>query len=82
MGHAASEAVKAPHDHDIEAALQIKPDYAEAHNNLGIALSFTPGRLQDAIAEYRAALRIRPDHANLVSERIRVLRASRPPSEK
>jgi tetratricopeptide (TPR) repeat protein len=29
---------------------------------LGNALAETPGRLADAIAEYKAALRIEPDH--------------------
>jgi protein O-mannosyl-transferase len=67
---------------EFQAALRIKPDYAEAHVNLGDALSQIPGRQPEAFAEYQAALRIRPDYANLVSERIRVLRASRPPSEK
>jgi protein O-mannosyl-transferase len=67
---------------EYQAALRIRPDYAEAHVNLGDALSQIPGRQPEAIAEYRATLRIRPDYANLVSERIRALRASRPPSEK
>jgi tetratricopeptide (TPR) repeat protein len=67
---------------EYQAALQINPDDAEAHMNLGNALSQTPGRQPEAIAEYQAALRIRPDYANVVSERMRVLRASRPPSEK
>jgi tetratricopeptide (TPR) repeat protein len=67
---------------EYQAALRINPDYAEAHVNLGDSLSQIPGRQPQAIAEYQAALRIRPDYANLVTERIRALRASRPPSEK
>ncbi len=67
---------------EYQAALRINPGDAEAHVNLGDALSQIPGRQADAIAEYQAALRIRPDYANLVNERIRALRASRPPSEK
>src|SRR5258708_3678378 len=35
-------------------ALQIKPDYAEAHNNLGNALR-DQGRLDEAISAYRTA---------------------------
>jgi tetratricopeptide (TPR) repeat protein len=35
----------------------------EAHNNLGNLLSQIPGRIPDAIAEYEAALRFRPDYA-------------------
>ena len=40
-----------------------KPDYAEAHNNLGNRLAQMPGRLNDAIAQYEAALRLKPDFA-------------------
>ena len=65
-----------------QAALRINPDYAEAHVNLGNALSQIPGRQSEAIAEYQAAVRIRPDYANLVREPIRALRASQPPAEK
>ncbi|MDX1563197.1 MAG: sulfotransferase, partial [Gammaproteobacteria bacterium] len=42
--------------------LQISPDYAEAHNNLGTALTHL-GMLDDAIASYGRALEIRPDYA-------------------
>ena len=45
-----------------EQALRIKPDYAEAHNNLGIAL-VQAGRMQEAIGHYEQALRIKPDYA-------------------
>ena len=45
-----------------EQALRIKPDYAEAHNNLGIALAQT-GKIEEAIAHYEQALRIKPDYA-------------------
>jgi len=34
-----------------------------AHNNLGIVLEQIPGRRPEAIAEFQAALRIRPDYA-------------------
>ena len=50
-----------------EQALRIKPDYAEAHYNLGIALE-QAGRVQEAIGHYEQALRIKPDFA----ERIRL----------
>ncbi|MGA3078183.1 MAG: tetratricopeptide repeat protein, partial [Bryobacteraceae bacterium] len=48
---------------EFQAALRSEPNFAEAHNNLGRALSQIPGRLPEAIAEYRAALRIKPDYA-------------------
>jgi tetratricopeptide (TPR) repeat protein len=45
-----------------EQALRIQPDYAEAHNNLGVAL-LQLGRSQEAIAHFEQALRIKPDFA-------------------
>ena len=45
----------------FETALRIKPDYAQAHSNLGDALLQLPGRMPDAIAQYEAALRISRD---------------------
>ncbi len=42
-----------------------------AHNNLGLAWSKIPGRLDDAVAQYQEALRLKPDiaetHTNLGS---------------
>ena len=40
-------------------ALEIKPDYAEAHNNLG-AGSGGRGQIDEAIAHYQQALEIKP----------------------
>ena len=45
-----------------EEALRLKPDDAEAHNNLGYAFN-AEGRTGEAIAELEAALRSRPDYA-------------------
>ena len=45
---------------EFREAIRLKPDYAEAHNNLGIALK-AQGKLDEAIAEYRAAIRLKPD---------------------
>jgi tetratricopeptide (TPR) repeat protein len=41
-------------------AVRIKPDYAAAHYNLGVALE-QAGRVQEAIEHYEQALRIKPD---------------------
>ncbi|HMD61945.1 MAG TPA: tetratricopeptide repeat protein, partial [Opitutaceae bacterium] len=59
-----SEAI--PH---LEKAVRLKPDQADAHNNLGNALSKVPGRSGEAISEFEAALKLDPGmteaHANL-----------------
>ena len=47
--------------HHYQKALEIKPDYAEAHDNLG--WPWWPGRVDEAIAHYRKALEIKPDYA-------------------
>ena len=47
---------------EYRAAIRLKPDYAEAHYNLGIALT-DQGKLDEAVAEYRAAIRLQPDYA-------------------
>ena len=44
-------------------ALELKPDFVEAHSNLGNALR-EQGRLDDAVACYRRALELKPDYAN------------------
>ena len=43
-------------------ALELKPDYAKAHNNLGNALK-DQGKLDEAVACYRRALELKPDYA-------------------
>jgi tetratricopeptide (TPR) repeat protein len=55
---------------EYREAIRLKKDYAEAHNNLGIAL-YAKGALDEAIAEYREAIRLKKDlaaaHNNLGS---------------
>jgi tetratricopeptide (TPR) repeat protein len=47
----------------FKEALRLKPDYAEAHNNLGHALE-TQGRIEEALAQYNEALRLMPGLAS------------------
>ena len=47
----------------FEAALKIKPDYADAHNNLGVLLTRIPGRERDALPHMEAAVRLEPNNA-------------------
>jgi len=46
-----------------ERALEIDPNHAGAHNNLGVALA-AQGRIADAISHFQRAVAIRPDYAN------------------
>ena len=56
----------------FQKALEIKPDFAEAHNNLGIARSQWEGILK-ALAERRELLRSRPDDIALLNDTAWVL---------
>ena len=47
---------------NYEKALAIKPDYAEAYNNMGSALK-DKGESDAAIESYKKALKIKPDYA-------------------
>jgi Flp pilus assembly protein TadD len=54
---------------EYRQASRLKPEFPEAHYNLGLALRHK-GDLDEAIAEYRQALRLKADfldaHNNLV----------------
>jgi protein O-mannosyl-transferase len=43
----------------LERALRVKPDFADAHYNLGVALAGA-GQLEAAVAQYRETLRLDP----------------------
>ena len=43
-------------------ALELKPDFTEAHINLGNALK-DQGKLDEAVACYRRAMELKPDYA-------------------
>jgi len=47
---------------EYQKVLTLKPDYGEAHNNLGNAM-LERGELGEAIKHYREALRINPAYA-------------------
>lgn len=47
---------------EYEAALQARPGFAQAHNNLANALVRFPERVADAVVHYRAALALNPDY--------------------
>jgi hypothetical protein len=57
-----------------QAALRINPRYAEAHNNLGVALK-RKGQLDEAVSSYQETLRLKPDHADAASNLGNVRRA-------
>jgi Flp pilus assembly protein TadD len=46
---------------EYRRAIELKPDYPQAHFNLGCELEKIPGRMNDAIAEYREAVRLEPN---------------------
>ena len=46
----------------LASKVEASPNSAEAHFNYALALSRTPGRGEDALTQYQAALRLKPDY--------------------
>ena len=56
---------------EYQAVLRVRPDYWEAHYDLGSAWLRT-GRLEDAVTEFETVQRLRPDpKVRLLVERLR-----------
>ena len=65
------EAIQAYH-----IALRLKPNYAEAYNNLGVAYE-ARGLLDEAIKQYQISLRLNPKNEAAKYNLIRVLQRKR-----
>ena len=61
-------------------ALKIKPDYADAYYNMGIALN-DKGDLEAAIDSYQQALKIKPDYADVKANLVKLLTSYTPQKE-
>jgi tetratricopeptide (TPR) repeat protein len=46
---------------EFEAAIRLRPDFAEAHFGLGVILLRMPGQRAEAVGHLERALEIRPD---------------------
>ncbi len=60
-------------------ALRLRPDNADAHNNMGIARA-QQGRLDEAISHFKKALQINPDDNRIRENLARSLRLSTSPA--
>ena len=56
----------------LERAIQLKPDYTEAHNNLSFALT-QQGKWNEAIRHFERALQLKPDYAEAACNLARLL---------
>jgi tetratricopeptide (TPR) repeat protein len=60
----------------FEKALEVNPGLVETHLFLGVALCNSQGRVQDALAHWREALRLEPNYAPAMNEAAYVLATS------
>jgi tetratricopeptide (TPR) repeat protein len=60
----------------LQKALAIKPDLVEAHYYLGASLYFSSGRTQEALAQWREALRVDPNFVPAINDAAHALAAS------
>jgi tetratricopeptide (TPR) repeat protein len=59
---------------EYKKAIRLKPDFADAHNNLGVALA-QQGQYGAAAVEYKKAIRLKPDYAGVAHNNLGVLLA-------
>lgn len=64
----------------IDAALKLKPQSAEAHNNRGVVLK-AGGRFEEALASYERALALNPNYGDALNNRGSVLAELQRPGE-
>ena len=57
----------------FESAVAANPDFAEAHYNLGNVFYYFQGRIPEALAHWRSALRVDPDAVPVLNQTARVL---------
>jgi tetratricopeptide (TPR) repeat protein len=60
-------------------AIRLKPDYAEAHSNLGLAL-VSKGQIDGAIRAFQEAIRLKPDFAEANNSLARALAMKNAPA--
>jgi tetratricopeptide (TPR) repeat protein len=60
----------------LKKAVAIKPDLVDAHYYLGASLYFSSGRTQEALAEWREALRVDPNFVPAMNDAAHALAAS------
>ena len=56
--HEIDEAIR-----QLQETLRLRPDHAQAHNNLGTAF-YQQGRVGEAIQQFQEALKLRPDYVD------------------